>query len=818
MYDHMYQRGYVENIPGSPMCGCVEHMPVVTRADCTQTNLEEHYTFKKNTNAPGFSSTIDNVKLQYQACQGANNKNNDLEAFVEQLVNDGKLSTTEQDIFKTRVVGDNNCPIAIENLYDAKGFEIGHNIDDTKWRFVSGEEFDDWYPIMNHLLVKEMVEALEVPIVRRVCPSCVDSHKDIYYRRLTTMPASFNLLDTLKNNWVDTDNLLNVDFSLHSTYLDAFLGINGWTFCNYNDSNIGFPRDCGPDGRVNNQWNSYTRGGGNAYFHAFLLPADSDFETELEFPTFPMFLGTDYASQQGTKSSGSAITNFDNNDYLTYASANFGPSGTTKGLLFNYAKGNGGGRVEIRLGAGTSGRLIAELHPAQTAGWSSYITAYVDIEDDVEGLQDITIVAKDQGGVLNLAWFELSDFSDRDELHLRVLATEYSDQSGGRFETVHSSLGNLGYFDNNDYVTYTHLNFGPAGTTDGIRISYAKASGDAGNIEIRDGGIDGTLIAEFKPINTGGWANRIEAYVGLDGLSGVHDLTFVAKDQNGVFNMESFQLSYRSDLFPRVLATELFTHSGVKTDLFAIKNFDNGDFVTYSNLNFGPSGTTKSMSLEYSKRNSNNGKLELRLDGPEGPLIADFIPRNTGGWGDYVTIDIPLNLVDGIHDLTFVATEAGSVMNWKSFELSDKLFFKLDTDYKVNDENGNDVQCTYSVVKDAYMEQVFNRYFSTTFSSAEEKFYDDLGVNDEAGAEQAVYDLCASAQAAMEQIPLDDIAYDEGSQFIELYYAGRASWNEETQTNLFPGNSTTPVNVLKDDAYKVDEYKSISEISVFKLR
>lgn len=26
MYDHMYKRGYVENIPGSPMCGCVEHV------------------------------------------------------------------------------------------------------------------------------------------------------------------------------------------------------------------------------------------------------------------------------------------------------------------------------------------------------------------------------------------------------------------------------------------------------------------------------------------------------------------------------------------------------------------------------------------------------------------------------------------------------------------------------------------------------------------------------------------------------------------------------------------------------------------------
>jgi len=36
MYDHLTQRGYVKNVPGSPMCGCVEQMPVVTRADCTE--------------------------------------------------------------------------------------------------------------------------------------------------------------------------------------------------------------------------------------------------------------------------------------------------------------------------------------------------------------------------------------------------------------------------------------------------------------------------------------------------------------------------------------------------------------------------------------------------------------------------------------------------------------------------------------------------------------------------------------------------------------------------------------------------------------
>ena len=41
LYDHLYNRGYVENVPGAPMCGCVEKMPQVSRADCEQVDLKE---------------------------------------------------------------------------------------------------------------------------------------------------------------------------------------------------------------------------------------------------------------------------------------------------------------------------------------------------------------------------------------------------------------------------------------------------------------------------------------------------------------------------------------------------------------------------------------------------------------------------------------------------------------------------------------------------------------------------------------------------------------------------------------------------------
>ena len=118
----MHNRGYVENIPGSPMYGCVEHMPVSSRFDCTQTNVKKYYNFMSDNNSNGLKGAVYNVQLAFQACRGANNKNNDLEAFVQQLVNDGKVSSNEQDIFKTRVVGNNNCASATTDLLDTQRF------------------------------------------------------------------------------------------------------------------------------------------------------------------------------------------------------------------------------------------------------------------------------------------------------------------------------------------------------------------------------------------------------------------------------------------------------------------------------------------------------------------------------------------------------------------------------------------------------------------------------------------------------------------------------------------------------------------------
>eukprot|EP00956_Cyclotella_meneghiniana_P032326 scaffold88288_cov62-Cyclotella_meneghiniana.AAC.3 len=43
VYDNMHTAGLSNNVPGAPMCGCIEKMPVVSRADCTM--LEYHGDF-----------------------------------------------------------------------------------------------------------------------------------------------------------------------------------------------------------------------------------------------------------------------------------------------------------------------------------------------------------------------------------------------------------------------------------------------------------------------------------------------------------------------------------------------------------------------------------------------------------------------------------------------------------------------------------------------------------------------------------------------------------------------------------------------------
>ena len=129
-------------------------------------------------------------------------------------------------------------------------------------------------------------------LLHRHCSSCQSTHQNIYYHRLTPLPVGFSIYDTTQITWSNANNKLGVDFNLYSSLEDALNQKNPWLYCNYNDNNIGFPRDCGPEQWLSNQWQSQTRGGQpnlrwSVYVNEVCVEVPFDFGTSNTWHTCP---------------------------------------------------------------------------------------------------------------------------------------------------------------------------------------------------------------------------------------------------------------------------------------------------------------------------------------------------------------------------------------------------------------------------------------------------------------------------------------------------------------------------------------------------
>jgi len=86
-------------------------MPIVNRADCTELDISQtiRYSWVRQT----LTVRALDVNVDFNACIGSN-KNNDLEAYYERLVNEGRATKDEFEALQERLVGD--CQVSIEEL------------------------------------------------------------------------------------------------------------------------------------------------------------------------------------------------------------------------------------------------------------------------------------------------------------------------------------------------------------------------------------------------------------------------------------------------------------------------------------------------------------------------------------------------------------------------------------------------------------------------------------------------------------------------------------------------------------------------------
>jgi len=89
----------------------------------------------------------------------------------------------------------------------------------------------------------------------------------------------------------------------------------------------------------------------------------------------------------------------------------------------------------------------------------------------------------------------------------------------------------------------------------------------------------------------------------------------------------------------------------------------NGDYLEYSNVNFGTTGSTQFDARVASGAASGvSGAVEVVLDNPSNTPVATFDVANTGGWTSWETIPANMSEVTGTHNvyLKFVSGASGS--------------------------------------------------------------------------------------------------------------------------------------------------------------
>jgi len=262
MYDHMYQRGYVKNTPGAPMCACSDQMPTVSRSDCTQIDVEETYKLTYTASTKSFTGEISSIEIEFNSCQGFANTNNDLAAYVQRLTRENHMTSEQRHHLYNYIVGKNRCDQVRKHYTEDKyGLTLGYNPGD-QWTMIVGRDTFSYNAITSSLF-RVLYDEAPLKIIYRICPKCDGPWQKVYYRRVAEeIPADYDLFHALKSNWVANPNEQNnIHYNLYSTFQDAVDQTNPWTKI-VHGGNKGMPGDSGPNESKHNQWTNFNRGWG----------------------------------------------------------------------------------------------------------------------------------------------------------------------------------------------------------------------------------------------------------------------------------------------------------------------------------------------------------------------------------------------------------------------------------------------------------------------------------------------------------------------------------------------------------------------------
>src|ERR671914_20936 len=161
---------------------------------------------------------------------------------------------------------------------------------------------------------------------------------------------------------------------------------------------------------------------------------------------------------------GTNIGFIENGDYVSYQPVNLE---NIRQLRFRVASGGAGGTIEIRTGSPTGELVATSPTIANTGGWQSWTTVNVPIEPP-EGTHELFLVFKhptDQGGLMNLNWFEAVGAGAAVSEAPEVSATATPDTGIAPLAVQFDGTATDDDGEPGQQLTY-HWDFGVSGTTD----------------------------------------------------------------------------------------------------------------------------------------------------------------------------------------------------------------------------------------------------------------------------------------------------------------------------------------------------------------
>lgn len=102
------------------------------------------------------------------------------------------------------------------------------------------------------------------PAVRRVCPGCASTHRDLYYKRITN-PASWDVSGNLLTSFSLSGDVIGTDFKIYGSLDDYLSDTNGWQHCAPDSRSAANPLD--------NHW-TFSTWAENSFFEASEETAD----------------------------------------------------------------------------------------------------------------------------------------------------------------------------------------------------------------------------------------------------------------------------------------------------------------------------------------------------------------------------------------------------------------------------------------------------------------------------------------------------------------------------------------------------------------